>query len=97
MTQYMLKILIQLHKDKLMTAILSIDRKSLCEKIGEKVSGDKLGRSLLFLVDEGYIAEGIKNGRIKKYYITEKGLDFLEESYAITREKNSAGRNSYDA
>ncbi len=97
MTQYMLKILIQLHKDKLMTAILSIDRKSLCEKIGEKVSGDKLGRSLLFLVDEGYIAEGIKNGRIKKYYITEKGLDFLEESYTITREKNSTGRDSYGA
>jgi hypothetical protein len=93
----MLKILIQLHKDKLMTAILSIDRKSLCEKIGEKVSGDKLGRSLLFLVDEGYIAEGIKNGRIKKYYITEKGLDFLEESYTITREKNSTGRDSYGA
>lgn len=89
MTQYMLKILTLLSKENLKTSILSIDREEIKNKLGEKVSKDKIQRSITYLVNEGLISEGIKNGKIKKYYIADKGLDFLEESYKVLKEKNN--------
>lgn len=87
MTQYMLRVLTLLQKENLKTSILSIDREEIKNRLGEKVSKDKIQRSITYLINEGFICEGIKNGRVKKYYISDKGLDFLEESYKILKEK----------
>jgi len=87
MTQYMLKILTLLHKENYRTMILAIDRSNIREKLNEKVSNDKLSRSLLYLERNNYIATGVKSGKTKRYYITNIGLDFLNDSFNIKKLK----------
>ena len=58
------------------TAITTEEIKSYCT-IGK--SDTTLHRAFRFLQSEGYIAQGVKDGKFFTYYVTEYGLNLLKE------------------
>ena len=58
------------------TAITSEEIKKYC-CIGK--SDATLHRSFHFLKNEGYIAQGVKDGKFFTYYVTDSGLHLLKE------------------
>ena len=58
------------------TAITTEEIKSYCA-IGK--SDTTLNRAFRFLKTEGYIAQGVKDGKFFTYYVTDEGLNLLKE------------------
>ena len=58
------------------TAITTEEIKNYCA-IGK--SDTTLHRAFRFLKSEGYIAQGVKDGKFFTYYATENGLNLLKE------------------
>lgn len=58
------------------TAITTEEIKKYCA-IGK--SNTTLHRAFHFLKSEGYIAQGVKDGKFFTYYVTEDGVNLLKE------------------
>ncbi len=58
------------------TAITTEEMKSYCA-IGK--SDTTLHRAFRFLTSNGYIAQGVKDGKFFTYYVTDSGLNLLKE------------------
>lgn len=58
------------------TAITTEEIKNYCT-IGK--SDTTLNRAFRFLKTEGYIEQGVKDGKFFTYYVTENGLNLLKE------------------
>ena len=54
----------------------------------KNISDITLKRYLKILLNHDYISEGAKDGKFKKYYITEKGIELIENSLNKYTEQN---------
>lgn len=84
-----IKILTYLYKNSYVTEVLSAKKEDIIiEKELSNVSHKTIVKYFKILKDNEYIGEGLKDGRFKKYYITDKGIDLmLENARAVTKAK----------
>lgn len=87
MNVYKFNILLHLLFKGALKVSLSLKKEDIKKYPDEKnypVSKKTFDRYLKYLIEKGYIAEGIKEKRnIKKYYLTQEGLNFLKENMYI--------------
>ena len=79
MTSYELLILKFLYQNKATSEVICITKTNIKSKIDEKreVSEITFHRKIKSLEQDKYIAEGGRDGKKKRYYITEKGIEIL--------------------
>lgn len=65
-------------KSKLVAATLK-DIQEALEESGEKMSGKTVYLNVRKLSREGYIAEGLKHGNAKSFYITAHGIEWMKD------------------
>lgn len=82
MTSYELLILKFLYQNKATSDVFCVTKSNIKSQLNEKkvVSEITFHRKIKALEKEQYIAEGGRDGKKKRYYITEKGIDTLNRN-----------------
>ena len=76
-----IKILTYLYKKNYVTEILSAKKEDIIKgKDLSNISTKTIIKYFKILKEAGYIGEGLKDGRFKKYYITDKGIELMIEN-----------------
>lgn len=82
MTSYELLILKFLYQNKATNDVFCVTKSNIKSQLNEKkvVSEITFHRKIKALEKEQYIAEGGRDGKKKRYYITEKGINVLNRN-----------------
>lgn len=74
-----LKVLIYLYQSEIDTVVKARKASTIAKNEDVNLSSPKVRQSLNDFKNLGYVGNGIKEGKAETYYITDKGIKFIEE------------------
>lgn len=73
------RVLFELYKGECFTELQSLPVKAIADEV--KLSTNKVRQALKSFISVGYVEEGATIHRAKTYYVTQKGIEKIEEIF----------------